>query len=75
MFTFTAPLAILSVFALLSVAGAVDTPLNVITAERVFHTVIAQSPYLVDRTTTIVWTQSSSIVDTETSTPTQTASA
>lgn len=29
---------------------------NVLTAERIYHTVIEQSPFLVDKTTTVVWT-------------------
>ncbi|KAF8959651.1 hypothetical protein BDZ97DRAFT_1837267 [Flammula alnicola] len=33
----------------------------VFTAKKVYHTIIDQSPYLVDRTTTIVWTESASI--------------
>ncbi|KAF8951822.1 hypothetical protein BDZ97DRAFT_2084112 [Flammula alnicola] len=35
----------------------------VFTAEKVYHTVIDQSPYLVDRTTTVIWTESASIRD------------
>ncbi|KAG6901003.1 hypothetical protein C0995_002588 [Termitomyces sp. Mi166 len=33
---------------------AADAP--VLTAERVFHTLVDQSPYIEDRTTTVVWT-------------------
>ncbi|KAF9461178.1 hypothetical protein BDZ94DRAFT_1310898 [Collybia nuda] len=59
---------VLSAFALAAVAlekrGA-----EVLTAERIYHTVIDESPFLVDRTTTIVWTQSPSIIETETATP------
>ncbi|TFK32862.1 hypothetical protein BDQ12DRAFT_691909 [Crucibulum laeve] len=45
----------------------------VFTAERIIHTIIQESPFLVDHTTTVVWTQSSSI--SETTTATATASA
>ncbi|GLB41427.1 hypothetical protein LshimejAT787_1000270 [Lyophyllum shimeji] len=57
-----------SALAMLNIVGAQD----VITAERIYHTIIPQSPYLVDRTTTIVWTQGPSISDTDTATPTAT---
>ncbi|KAJ3510609.1 hypothetical protein NLJ89_g4581 [Agrocybe chaxingu] len=40
----------------------------VVTAERVYHTVIRQSPFLVDRTSTVVWTQSASITEAQPST-------
>ncbi|RDB27360.1 hypothetical protein Hypma_004467 [Hypsizygus marmoreus] len=34
---------------------------RVLTVKRIYHTIIDKSPFLVDRTTTIVWTQSPSI--------------
>ncbi|KAF8984253.1 hypothetical protein BDQ17DRAFT_1377580 [Cyathus striatus] len=33
----------------------------VLTAEKIYHVVVDQSPYLVESTSTITWTQSSSI--------------
>ncbi|KAF5309976.1 hypothetical protein D9619_010460 [Psilocybe cf. subviscida] len=30
---------------------------SVYTATRIYHTIISESPYLVDRTTVITWTQ------------------
>ncbi|RXW16492.1 hypothetical protein EST38_g9360 [Candolleomyces aberdarensis] len=36
---------------------------DVLTATRVFHTVIRESPFLVDRTTTVVWTQGASVTE------------
>ncbi|KAF8798630.1 hypothetical protein BYT27DRAFT_6897286 [Phlegmacium glaucopus] len=36
----------------------------VLTAERIYHTIIDQSPFLVERTTQVVWTQSPSITQT-----------
>ncbi|TFK20275.1 hypothetical protein FA15DRAFT_673649 [Coprinopsis marcescibilis] len=42
---------------------------DILTATKVFHTIVQQSPFLVDRTTTLVWTQSSSISDSATPTP------
>ncbi|RXW19651.1 hypothetical protein EST38_g6208 [Candolleomyces aberdarensis] len=42
---------------------------EVLTAPRVFHTVIQQSPYLVERTTTVTWTQSTTITETAAPTP------
>ncbi|KAJ2917920.1 hypothetical protein MD484_g2487, partial [Candolleomyces efflorescens] len=41
---------------------------DVLTATRVFHTIIRESPFLVDRTTTVVWTQGKTV--TEASEPT-----
>ncbi|GLB41429.1 hypothetical protein LshimejAT787_1000290 [Lyophyllum shimeji] len=70
-----APLATLSVLTLLFAMGDVGAAQNVLTAERVFHTLVDQSPYLVDRTATVVWTQSPSISDTGSSSPTATAPA
>ncbi|KAF8076153.1 hypothetical protein FPV67DRAFT_400248 [Lyophyllum atratum] len=64
---------LVSALALLKTVGAQDA--NVITAERIYHTIIPESPYLVDRTTTVVWTQGPSISDTETTAPTETATA
>ncbi|KDR80954.1 hypothetical protein GALMADRAFT_1116816 [Galerina marginata CBS 339.88] len=40
-----------------------DAP--VLTAERIYHTVVDQSPFLVEATTTITWTQSASITDSQ----------
>ncbi|KDR80948.1 hypothetical protein GALMADRAFT_1116675 [Galerina marginata CBS 339.88] len=48
-------------FYVLSVAATVQRDLptpSVLTAEKIYHTLIDKSPFLVDRTTTIVWTQS-----------------
>ncbi|TEB23092.1 hypothetical protein FA13DRAFT_1740403 [Coprinellus micaceus] len=41
---------------------------DVYTATKVFQTVVSQSPYLLEQTTVVTWTQSSSI--TESATPT-----
>ncbi|RDB26966.1 hypothetical protein Hypma_005137 [Hypsizygus marmoreus] len=69
----SAAIFFISFLALRASAGVVDAG-AVVTVERVYHTIIDQSPFLVDRTTTIVWTQGPSIVDTETPTATPTAS-
>ncbi|KJA22858.1 hypothetical protein HYPSUDRAFT_40651 [Hypholoma sublateritium FD-334 SS-4] len=37
---------------------------NVLTASRVYHTIIDQSPYMVDVTSVTTWTESASIIDT-----------
>ncbi|KAH9474393.1 hypothetical protein JR316_0012851 [Psilocybe cubensis] len=42
---------------------------TVLTAKRVYHTVIDQSPFLVERTSTVVWTQSPSITEAQPTTP------
>ncbi|RDB27762.1 hypothetical protein Hypma_003209 [Hypsizygus marmoreus] len=54
-----------SLFALLAIAiasnaAAVDGG-KVLTVKKIYHTIIDKSPFLVDRTTTIVWTQGPSI--------------
>ncbi|KAF5326380.1 hypothetical protein D9611_000556 [Ephemerocybe angulata] len=46
-------------------AGAGD----VLTATRILQEVIRESPFLVDRTETVTWTQSTSITETTTATP------
>ncbi|KAF8159249.1 hypothetical protein B0H34DRAFT_796530 [Crassisporium funariophilum] len=38
-------------------------PPTVLTAKRVYHTIIEQSPFLVEATSTVVWTQSPSITE------------
>ncbi|RDB27745.1 hypothetical protein Hypma_003192 [Hypsizygus marmoreus] len=43
-----------------------------LTIERVYHTIIDESPYLVDRTTTVVWTQTPGTIESETAVPTST---
>ncbi|PPQ94069.1 hypothetical protein CVT25_009738 [Psilocybe cyanescens] len=49
---------------------------GVVTAERVYHTMITQSPYMVDETSTTTWTQSPSITDSQaTVAPTSSATA
>ncbi|KAF9483006.1 hypothetical protein BDN70DRAFT_990649 [Pholiota conissans] len=50
--------------------------LPVHTADRIYHTIIDQSPFLVERTSTITWTESTSIIDTSlpTEAPTPTIS-
>ncbi|KAG5724767.1 hypothetical protein E4T56_gene16423 [Termitomyces sp. T112] len=55
--TLTAILA----FSLASKAAIVPPSGHVYTDIKVYHTVIDESPYLVDRTTTVVWTQGPSI--------------
>ncbi|KAG5634299.1 hypothetical protein H0H81_002499, partial [Sphagnurus paluster] len=56
---------IYAVTALLAVSSAAATPVTgdtaaaddaVLKAERIFHTLIDKVPFLVDRTSTIVWT-------------------
>ncbi|KAF5341079.1 hypothetical protein D9611_005995 [Ephemerocybe angulata] len=42
---------------------------QVLTATRVFHTIVKYSPFLVESTTVVTWTQSSSIAETATPTP------
>ncbi|KAF9485556.1 hypothetical protein BDN70DRAFT_988760 [Pholiota conissans] len=44
------------------------------TALKVYHTIINESPFLVDRTSTVIWTEGASISDTSlpTSAPTPT---
>ncbi|TEB14493.1 hypothetical protein FA13DRAFT_1799223 [Coprinellus micaceus] len=42
---------------------------DVFTATRVIHTIIKESPYMVDRTTTVVWTAGPVISTTESATP------
>ncbi|KAF5362105.1 hypothetical protein D9756_002104 [Leucocoprinus leucothites] len=37
----------------------------VLTATKVFHTVIEQSPFFVEGTSTVVWTQSPSVTDSQ----------
>ncbi|EAU89645.1 hypothetical protein CC1G_02534 [Coprinopsis cinerea okayama7 len=56
-FTFASLVAILASNVALAAEG------DVFTATRVFHTIIKEEPYLVDRTETFVWTQGPSIVD------------
>ncbi|PPQ86147.1 hypothetical protein CVT25_003097 [Psilocybe cyanescens] len=58
-------------FAVVAIERRADP--TVLTAKRVYHTVIDQSPFLVERTSTVVWTQSSSITEAQpTSAPTPT---
>ncbi|KAF8955417.1 hypothetical protein BDZ97DRAFT_1825188 [Flammula alnicola] len=58
-----------------SVSPSAGRP-SVFTAERVFHTTIDQSPFIVDRTTTVVWTESATISAlSSTTAPTATVSA
>ncbi|TFK34059.1 hypothetical protein BDQ12DRAFT_727245 [Crucibulum laeve] len=60
----------------LASAALEERAATVLTVQKVYHTVIDQSPFLVDRTSTIVWTQSPSITTPEpTVTPTLPASA
>ncbi|TEB25827.1 hypothetical protein FA13DRAFT_1796143 [Coprinellus micaceus] len=42
---------------------------DVFTATRVVHTLLEQSPYIVDRTTTVVWTAGRAMPTTDTPTP------
>ncbi|KAF8075355.1 hypothetical protein FPV67DRAFT_629929 [Lyophyllum atratum] len=54
-----------AVIALVAASNAATVPEGkVLTAERVYHTVIDESPFLVDRTTVVVWTQSPSVTAT-----------
>ncbi|RXW24333.1 hypothetical protein EST38_g1522 [Candolleomyces aberdarensis] len=62
-FTFIAFAGVLAFFTTQAFAA------EVLTAPRVYHTVIKQSPYLVERTTTVTWTQSTTITETATPTP------
>ncbi|TFK34035.1 hypothetical protein BDQ12DRAFT_690292 [Crucibulum laeve] len=49
---------------------------TILTVEKVYHTIIDQPPFLADRTSTIIWTQSTSIIEPEpTVTPTLPADA
>ncbi|RDB27654.1 hypothetical protein Hypma_003182 [Hypsizygus marmoreus] len=54
-----------SLFVLLTIAIASDAATTgegkVLTVKKIYHTIIDKSPYLVDRTTTVVWTQRPSI--------------
>ncbi|KAJ3513764.1 hypothetical protein NLJ89_g2767 [Agrocybe chaxingu] len=59
-----AALQVLAVVALDVRADPDPTP-EVLTAKRVVHTLIQQSPFLVESTTTVTWTQSASISPTE----------
>ncbi|KAF9477938.1 hypothetical protein BDN70DRAFT_933783 [Pholiota conissans] len=64
------------VFAAIQIVAVLANPVEVVerqdlpihTATRVFHTIVHKSPFLVDKTSTIVWTESSSITDTPVST-------
>ncbi|KAF8998388.1 hypothetical protein BDQ17DRAFT_1362187 [Cyathus striatus] len=47
-------------------SAASDTP-TVVTAEKVFHTVINVAPFLTDSTTTFIWTQTPTEVASSTS--------
>ncbi|KAF9563578.1 hypothetical protein CPC08DRAFT_816502 [Agrocybe pediades] len=51
-----------------AIAQDKTTP-TVLTAERVFQTIIDQSPFMVMTTTTTTWTQSPSITEAEPTTP------
>ncbi|KAJ3514731.1 hypothetical protein NLJ89_g2202 [Agrocybe chaxingu] len=42
---------------------------NVLSVEKVFHTIVNQSPFLVERTTTVTWTQSASLISSEPTSP------
>ncbi|TEB22100.1 hypothetical protein FA13DRAFT_1799212 [Coprinellus micaceus] len=42
---------------------------DVLRATRVFHTIIRQSPFLVESSTTVTWTEGPSVTDTATPTP------
>ncbi|KAF8076631.1 hypothetical protein FPV67DRAFT_1664888 [Lyophyllum atratum] len=55
-----------AVIALVAASNAATVPEGnrVLTAQRVYHTVVDTSPFLVDRTTVVVWTQSPSITAT-----------
>ncbi|KAF8194696.1 hypothetical protein BJ912DRAFT_179632 [Pholiota molesta] len=43
---------------------AMERRANVFTAEKVYNTIIDQSPYLVQATSTVTWTEGASIIDT-----------
>ncbi|KAF8169541.1 hypothetical protein BJ912DRAFT_999536 [Pholiota molesta] len=51
------------IVAILALMGRDDSAHTRI-AKKIYHTVIDESPYLVDRTSTVVWTESASITDT-----------
>ncbi|KAJ3508234.1 hypothetical protein NLJ89_g5869 [Agrocybe chaxingu] len=64
--------AVTKVLAFLALA-TVSAEGKVLTVERIFHTIVSQSPFLVDETTTVSWTQSASLSTTEpTAAPTPT---
>ncbi|KAG5718278.1 hypothetical protein E4T56_gene5968 [Termitomyces sp. T112] len=48
-------------FSLASKAATIPPSEHVYTDIKVYHTVIDEFPYLVDRTTTVVWTQGPSV--------------
>ncbi|KAF8188022.1 hypothetical protein BJ912DRAFT_968945 [Pholiota molesta] len=41
-----------------------DNSVHTRIAKKIYHTVINESPFLVDRTSTVAWTESASITDT-----------
>ncbi|KAG6828777.1 hypothetical protein H0H92_006801 [Tricholoma furcatifolium] len=53
---FNKALLFVLISATVAVPAAADAS-SVFTAVEVYHTIIDEPPYLVDRTTTIVWTQ------------------
>ncbi|KAF8169799.1 hypothetical protein BJ912DRAFT_998699 [Pholiota molesta] len=48
------------IVAILALAGR-DNSAHTRMAKKIYHTVIDESPYLVDRTSTVFWTESESI--------------
>ncbi|EAU89559.1 hypothetical protein CC1G_02448 [Coprinopsis cinerea okayama7 len=56
-------LAFFTLVSILAFNGVSAEEGDVHTVTRVFHTIVKQSPYLVDRTTTVVWTEGPSIAD------------
>ncbi|KAH9477712.1 hypothetical protein JR316_0009938 [Psilocybe cubensis] len=43
---------------------------DTVTAERVYHTMITEAPYMVDMTTTVTWTVPNTQIQSSTSVPT-----
>jgi hypothetical protein len=54
----------LFVVAAFQVAATFAAQGQVLQQEKIYHTVISQSPFLVERTTTVTWTEGTTITDT-----------
>ncbi|KAF9461172.1 hypothetical protein BDZ94DRAFT_1310892 [Collybia nuda] len=62
---------IIALSACVVASGAAAVPEEkpkVLTAQKIYHTLIEESPFIVDKTTTVVWTKGPSISPTATAT-------
>ncbi|KAJ3523837.1 hypothetical protein NMY22_g11260 [Coprinellus aureogranulatus] len=53
----------------LTMLGVFAAEGDVHTATKVYQTVVSQSPFLVEQTTMVTWTQSASVAESTTATP------